>query len=192
MPNGTEGLELAREVHADALAADPDQSVEVLPPDHVGRFDLGCRVGDEGVTEGVNAISVQLQARGGAVAAVAIEVLGGGVECRHQVESRDAAGRPLGAASVHRKQDRGPEVALDQAGGRDPDHAGMPSLAGEDERGGVLQVESVRAVRARSAPSTTFRSVQRRSAFALSSSAAIAAARSGSSVSISSTPASAR
>ena len=46
--------------------------------------------------------------------------------------------------------------------------------------------------RARSAPSMTFRSAQRRSALARSSSAAIVAARSESSVSISSTPASAR
>ena len=119
------------------VPAHPDQGVEVVRADQVGGVDLRRRVRDEGLSEGVEAIGVQLEAGRGAVAAVATEVLGGCVERGDQVEAGDAPGRALGPAAVDREQDRGPEVALDHPRGGDADDARVPSLAGEDQRRSV-------------------------------------------------------
>ncbi len=77
--------------------------------------------------------AVDRQAGSGAVAAVALELAGAGMKRAQQVESGDAAGRPLSArAAVQRHEDRRPVVALSDPGGDDADHPGMPTLRREN------------------------------------------------------------
>ena len=134
-----EALELAGEIHPDALAADSDERVEVVRPHELRGIDLRRRVRDERLPKGVEVGGIELETGRGAVAAVATEVLGGCVEGGDQVEAGDAPGGALGSIAVDREQDRGPEVALDHPRCGDADDAGVPSLAGQDQRGSVPQ-----------------------------------------------------
>ena len=64
------------------------------------------------------------------MAAVAIEVLGAGVQRPEQVKAGDAPPRPLAVVAVERDQDRRPVIALDDPRGDDPDTPGcQPSPA---------------------------------------------------------------
>ena len=129
-------------------------------------------------------------AGGGAVAAVAQQVLGAQAS---RPASRSNAGierpEPVPRVAVERDQHDRAVVALGDPRGDDPDHARMPALAGEHV------ARSARPARATcaSASNRIRVSTWRRSALSASSSLRRSArARSGSSVSSSSTPASAR
>ena len=78
-----------------------------------------------------------VQARGGAVAAVAEQVVRAGGEAGEEVEARDRAAGAGALVAVERDQHGRAVVALGDAGGDDPDHARVPALGGEDVRGGA-------------------------------------------------------
>ena len=116
------------------------------------------------------------------------EVLRARLQPAEQVERRDRAARAGARVAVERDEHARPVVALGDARGDDPDDARVPALAGEDVRSCARPASATM-------PSASKRmrcSTWRRSAFARSSSSAITRARSASSVSRSSTPASAR
>ncbi len=84
-------------------------------------------------------LGLDLEAGGGAMAAEAREAVRAGSKRPEEVESRDAAARALAApVGVQGDQDRRAHVALGHARGADADHAGMPALAPEDDRGAGL------------------------------------------------------
>ena len=150
-------------------------------------------MGGERRAERLEVLGPQRQPGGGPVAAEALQVLGACLERGVQVEAGDAAtGAAPSALAVEGDDDDRTVVALDQPRGDDPDHAGMPALA--RERPARALPSAPRAARAAPLrpPSSTSRSVARRSELARLSSSAICFARASSSVSSSSTPASAR
>ena len=146
----------------------------------------------EGLAERVEVLGRQREAGGGAVPAEALEVLGAGLKRRVQIEAGDAAAAaPTAALAVERDDHDRTVMALDQPRGDDPDHTGVPVVAGDDQAKCLAQ-GSGRSRRAASAAVSTSRSRARRSELARLSSAAISSARASSSVSSNSTPASAR
>ncbi len=113
--------------------------------------------------------AVDLEAGGGAVAAVAAQVLGAGAQPAEQVEGLDAAPRPPARLTVERDHHDRPPVALDQPRGDDPDHPGMPVLAAQHVAGALA-----RGRRSAPRPRSVMRlSTWRRSELARSSSSAI-------------------
>ena len=93
---------------------------------------LGCEdargVGGERLAEGRDVGALDGQARGGAVAAVALQDLGGGVQPAEQVEARDRAARARALGAVERDQHARAVVALGDARGDDADHARVPAV----------------------------------------------------------------
>ncbi len=82
----------------------------------------------------VDLAPVELEPGGRSMPAVAVEMLRAGVERGQQVEALDAPPRALGPpVPVDCEHDRGTLVAVDEPRGDDPDHAGMPAFAGDDE-----------------------------------------------------------
>ena len=137
-PEGGQPAELLGQVEAEVGAA--DHRVDPLgSPQVLGAEQLGG-VGGERLAEGVQALGPQLEPGGGAMPAEADQVLGAGLEPGKQVEAGDAAPRAAAAAlAVEGDHDRRPVVALDQPRGDDPDHSGMPALAGDDQRRHLAQ-----------------------------------------------------
>ena len=144
------------------------------------------RVGGERLAEGRD-VGLGSREAGGALAPVALEVIGGGVEGAEQVEARDRAAGARALVVFEGDQHAQAVVALGDAGGDDADHARVPALGGEDVGGGCACSATWASASKRIRVSTS-----RRSVLLASSSSATARARSGSSVSSSSRPASAR
>ena len=133
MPNGFEALELLGELEAERVAG--GDGVDPLAGDEVLGGERGGGVGDERLAERVDAVAGDGQAGGGAVAAVAEQLVGAGGEAGEEVEARDRAAGAGALVAVERDQDRRAVVALGDAGGDDPDHARVPALGGEHVRG---------------------------------------------------------
>ena len=110
---------------------DPLDRDEVLGTQHR----RGVR--DERRAERVDAPARDRQPRRRAVAAVAQQVGARRVEAAEQVERGDRAPRARALVAVERDEHRRPVVALGDPRGDDPDHAGMPAVGGQHERGGV-------------------------------------------------------
>ena len=158
--------QLLGQLEAEADAADhrvdPLGPPQVLGPEHRGR------VGGERLAEGVEVLGPQLRARRRP----------GGRRSPPGAPSRPRAppaGRSRGCCGPSRAlrprrrarstTDR-PVVALDQPRGDDPDHAGVPALAGEHQRRAPRAARSGSSRRAASAAASTSRSVARRSRLA--------------------------
>ncbi len=133
-----EAVELLGELLPEALAA--DDRVDRLAA-HPGRRRQGRRDRvRERLPERLDAAGLDLEPRGGPVAAVAAQVLGAGVERAEQVEARHAARRaPSAAVRVESDQDHRAVVALDHPRGDDPDHARVPALAREHQPGRLAE-----------------------------------------------------
>ena len=190
MPNGRRRSSSSARSMPSAVAG--RQRVHVLDGNEVGRVEDLVACSTNARAEGVDALVFDLEPRRHAVPAEARQVLGAGGEPRVQVEARDAARRSRARARRRRaRSDAGPVVALDEPRGDDPDHAGMPALAGQHQRRIATQSRRARSAAAR--PRTPSRSPPHwRSALIASSSRAISSAALRSSVSSSSRPASAR
>ncbi len=138
-PERRQLLQLLGQLEAEADAA--DDRVDPLRAQQVLGTEDRRRVGGEGGAEGVEVLRPQRQPRRRPVAAEALELLGACLQRRQQVEAGDAAARAAAAAlAVERDDDHRAVVALDQPRGDDPDHAGMPALAGEDQPRGRPQL----------------------------------------------------
>ena len=136
-----------------------------------------------------HALALDLEARGGAVPAVAAAGARRTRSARRAGRSRGCcAPEPRAARPVERDQHDRAVVALGQARGDDPDHARVPALAGEHV-GARARPARRPALRPRSGSAARPRGARRWRGRAP---AAICRARSGSSVSSSSRPASAR
>ena len=99
--------------------------------DEVGRGERAGGVGDERRAEALDAVARDREAGGGAVAAVAQQLVGAGLEAGEQVEAGDRAARARALVAVERDQHGRAVVALGDARGDDADHARVPALAGE-------------------------------------------------------------
>src|SRR5690606_28515908 len=89
----------------------------------------------EGGAEGLEPLLGELEPGGGAVPAVAQQVLLALTQDGEQVHIGDAAARaPAAPGAVERDQDGWAVVAFDQARGTDADDPGVPALAPEHER----------------------------------------------------------
>ncbi len=62
------------------------------------------------------------------------------------VESGNAAAGALALVLIGRDQDRGPVIALHEARGHDPEHAGVPAVGPEHDRGGQLRTQRLQLV----------------------------------------------
>ena len=111
--------------------------VHALGGDEVGRGERARGVGDERLAEGLDAVAGDRQPGGGAVAAVAQQLVGARLEPGEQVEAGDRAARARALVAVERDQHGRAVVALGEAGGDDADHPGMPALGREHVRGGA-------------------------------------------------------
>ena len=66
----------------------------------------------------------------------ALQELRASLQARQEVEARDTASRTATSALLVKRERRPPvDVALGEAGGDDPDHAGMPTVTREDQAG---------------------------------------------------------
>ncbi len=82
--------------------------------------------------EGLEGRRQDREARGGAVAAIALQVLRASVQRTQQVEPGNAPARALGASRARQRHEyRRPVVALDDPRGHDPDHPGVPALGSQ-------------------------------------------------------------
>jgi hypothetical protein len=89
-------------------------------------------MGREGRAQVAHRLARDGAARGGAVAPVAQQVRGAGVEPGQQVEGRDRPARAGPLVSLERHHDDRAVVALGQARSDYPDDAGMPAVGGQD------------------------------------------------------------
>ncbi len=76
--------------------------------------------------------------------AVTQQVRRAGVEPGEQVEGWDRPAGPGAGLAVKRDQHHRTVMALGEPRGDDPDHAGMPALAGEHVRSAVAQLATMR------------------------------------------------
>ena len=130
---GRQALELLGQGEAELVAG--HDGVGDLGGHEVVRCEDRRGVGLERGPERADLGGEDLAARGGAVSAVAGEVRGGGVQAREQVEPGDRAPRAGAPVAVERHEHGRPVMALGDPRGDDPDHAGVPALAGENEGG---------------------------------------------------------
>ncbi|HEX3238696.1 MAG TPA: hypothetical protein VHR18_01010 [Solirubrobacterales bacterium] len=118
-----------------------DHRVDPLGPPQVLGSQQRARVGRERGLERLDVFGADRETRGRPVPSKALQVLGASLQCRQQVEAGDATPTPPPhPLFIEGDHDHGPVVALDQPRGDDPNHAGMPTLAGEDVAGRLAQL----------------------------------------------------
>ncbi len=138
-PERADPLELLGEVEPDPIPS--DHGVDALGADPLAGPDGRRGVGKEGLAKGLHAARPDLQPGGGTVPAETLQVPGAGPQPLQEVVSGNAAPRAAAAPlGIERDHDRRLQVALDQARGDYPDHAGMPAAPGEDDRAGLAQL----------------------------------------------------
>src|SRR5262249_8635608 len=115
----------------------PELQLEVHPllRSQIVRTQHLARDSREPLAELAQPITPDGQARRHLMAAVALQQVTAGEERRVEIEPGDAPSRALADVAIERDQEGRPPVALDQSGGDDADHAGMPSLTREHEAG---------------------------------------------------------
>ena len=95
----------------------------------------------KGGTEGIEILGSQLQPGSRPVPPKALQMLATGFERGKQVEPRNAPPRtPPSPLTVKRNHHDGPVMPLDQPRSDDPDNAGMPTLAGQDQTHPIAQL----------------------------------------------------
>jgi hypothetical protein len=129
-PERREALELFGQLQAELVAG--DDRVDALEGHEVVGLEHRGRVRDERRSERLDLGARDAAAGGGAVPAVAQQVLGARVEPREQVEGGDRAARAGALVAVEGDEHARPVVALGDARGDDPDDAGMPAVGGQD------------------------------------------------------------
>ena len=97
-----------------------------------GVGELPGQVGDA-VTELVDAVAADGEARGQLVAAVALQQAGQGAEAGEEVEAPVGPGGGLAPLAVHADQEGGAGVFLGHAGGHDAHHALVPVFSGQHD-----------------------------------------------------------
>ena len=128
-PEGRQLLELLGQREPELVAR--HHGVDALAGHEVLWSQDRRRVCDEGGPEGIDRRPRDRAARGGAVPAVAQQVLGARVEPAQQVEGRDRAPGAGPLVAVQREHHARAVMALGDPGGDDPDDPGVPALAGE-------------------------------------------------------------
>src|SRR5947208_13421331 len=95
-----------------------------------------ARDGEKCNTERVVALAADGEPRRHGMAAVLLEMAPDAMQRGVQIEARDAPPRatPQLAPLFPADEERGPPIALDQAGRDDPDHPRMPRIGGEHQR----------------------------------------------------------
>src|SRR5688572_32811565 len=133
-------LEAGGEVGERDLEIDAKLGYQVVGGDH------GAHGLVEAARELVHPAARDRDAGGAAMPAEALEEVPAVADARVQIEAGDGASRALPSLAVERNEDRRPAEFLDDARGDDADDAGMPSLLGEDDAEGLVEVQCEHAL----------------------------------------------